>query len=270
MNTTFFTQLTELMKDRQEMRLTIKKVGDDFSIIAVPNFKDEGKHIYINGSPSELDEKFLEELGKPLKVEGSFSSNAEEVANEVKEEAEDNKPSKQTDTGKSKSTTGKSPAKKPAKRSAATKKTKKEEPIQTNDQHENDLEEALQPESEPGEETKEHSEGTIANAEIPDPAAGTPMSKEEEQERATAYADARASVSEEEEAANIDKLFDGFMEEGKRLHADRKYTEAVSAFTSAVELKPNHKLANTELKKSTQWAKAVSGLPQNNSLTKTI
>jgi hypothetical protein len=59
---TFFKQLSEDMLDRQEVRMNVKKIGDDIVVMIVPNYKDDGKTIQMSGSPEEVDNGFFNEL----------------------------------------------------------------------------------------------------------------------------------------------------------------------------------------------------------------
>ena len=113
---TFFKQLAETLKDRQELRLTAKKIEGELVLIIAPDFQKEGTNIHMTGSPEELDENFFVELKKPLETKVEFQSNAGEVA---AEEEEENKPTKETQPSGKKAAAKKAPTK-------AAKKVEKE------------------------------------------------------------------------------------------------------------------------------------------------
>ncbi len=124
----FFKQLAALLVDRQEVRLNITKIKDSLVILAVPNFKEEGKAVNITGTPEELDENFITEFSKPMAVINTFSSNAAEVAKEIEEDAADDAKSsvkKKTSAAPKKSAGKKTAMPKAAKKSAKQIKEEK-------------------------------------------------------------------------------------------------------------------------------------------------
>jgi len=213
--------------------MTIKKIEGELVVIAVPSFKDEGKHIHITGTPEELDESFISELSKPIAAQVEFQSNAAEVATEVAEEKEEEKADTKKETEKS-TKVKKAPVKKAA---------KKVEPVVEDEAHEAELTETLQEEvTAPVEETE--------NSEILNNSAETQNEVTEEPQKAT----------EDEIIDKTGLSFNEWMELGKILFADRKYKEAEEAFSKAIDLSPENEKAKAELKKATQWVKAVSNL----------
>lgn len=50
------------MLDRQEVRMNVKKIGDDLVVMIVPNYKNDGKTIQLSGTPDEVDNGFFNEL----------------------------------------------------------------------------------------------------------------------------------------------------------------------------------------------------------------
>lgn len=125
----FFTTLAEALKDRQEVRLNIKRIAGDLVVLAVIDFKEEGKPVSITGTPADMDENLIDELLKPLSVITKFSSNADEIKKEIEEEeSEDDEKEKKSSAKKSDKakTSAKKPAAKPVKTTKPTKKSAKE------------------------------------------------------------------------------------------------------------------------------------------------
>lgn len=120
----FFTQLAETLKDRQELRMNIKKIDGDLVIVVTPNFKEEGKTIQMSGTPEEMDEHFINDIQKPLSVEKAFESNADEVKKELEEEVEEEEKEEATKAAK------KADKKSPAKKGKEVKKPVKEKEVQ--------------------------------------------------------------------------------------------------------------------------------------------
>ena len=114
----FFKQLAAALDDRQDLRMNVKKIGEDLVVTVTPNFKEATKNIEMSGSPEEMDENFINEIKKPLEVKAAFSSNADEVKEELEEEEEEEEEAPKKETSSSK--------KKPANKKAAPKKIEKE------------------------------------------------------------------------------------------------------------------------------------------------
>lgn len=111
----FFRQLSATLKDRQEIRISIKKIENDLVAVVTTDFKSGTKNIEMSGTPEELDENFIAEIEKPISAISSFKSNADEVKAEIeKEEEEDNKePAKEEKkTPKAQKSSKKQPSKK--------------------------------------------------------------------------------------------------------------------------------------------------------------
>lgn len=107
-----FKQLAGLMVDRQELRITITKVGEDLVTITNLDFKKKGEPLHITGTPEELDEHFVTELGKPLQHKAAFSSNADKVADKAQKDSEKKEVKSTPSSG------SKKPVKKAAKKAA--------------------------------------------------------------------------------------------------------------------------------------------------------
>ncbi|MBA3664008.1 MAG: PRTRC system protein E [Bacteroidetes bacterium] len=251
MNNQFFTQLAETLKDRQELRMNIKKIAGDLVIVVTPNFKEEGKTIQMSGTPSEIDEHFLSEIHKPLSVEKAFESNADEVKKELEEDEEEEKKEIKTPEPK-----------KPVKKAAVKKGSKYPAP-KVDPQHEKDLEEALQPEEETKEEENDEAklspkfeealkEETISEAELE-------VKLEAEKETIVTSEEVEEPVKEED-GPSPKELFEHFMSEGKRLFDDRKYQDAEASYKSATELFPDNEKAKAVLANATKWVKAIANL----------
>jgi PRTRC genetic system protein E len=113
-----FKQLAEALVDRQELRMNIKKIGDDLVVTVTPNFKEAKQNIEMSGTPEELDLNFITELKKPLEIKTTFTSNADEVATKLEEDLGEEKEIKEKATSK------KSDKKADAKKKAGSKTTK--------------------------------------------------------------------------------------------------------------------------------------------------
>jgi PRTRC genetic system protein E len=96
---TFFKQLSEDMLDRQEVRMNVKKIGDDIVVMIVPNYKDDGKTIQMSGSPEEVDNGFFNELKnfQDSLTQGLQTEVIEGDAEESKEESPEKQPAKKPD-----------------------------------------------------------------------------------------------------------------------------------------------------------------------------
>lgn len=281
----FFTDLAASMADRQEMRLNITKIGEDLVILAVPNFKDEGKHITISGSPAELDAGFITEMEKPLKVAaGKIVSNAEEVAAEMEEEQEDyDKSAKKSDKKADKKPATKSkPEAKPKAPAKKTEEKPKPEAKPKADPEPKKTEVVEEKKEKTGvaevvgsvkaEKVKEDNISAEEKAFMEDGKKNTPAPVEEVRELARTVVEhieeeqvnespvEEEKTGEDEGGPDNEELFKYFMEEGKKLFDARKFEEAEKAYQSAVELKPDDKKAKGDLDQATKWVKAINKL----------
>lgn len=240
--TNFFTQIAENLKDRQELRFTIKKIEGDLVVVVAPNFKEEGQNLEMSGSPAEIDENFFPELKKPMDVvNNGFTSNAEEVAAELKEDAKEEK-----GPAKKESETKKATAKKAAPKKAAKKSTAKPE-VEAEEEEEEEKEEESSDEN-----TSEESVEKVEEKAETEVAPVTPEETKQEPEP--------EPKQEVESGPSPKELFEHFMAEGKRLFDDRKYKESEEAYRSASELFPEDDKAAKALANATKWVKAIENL----------
>lgn len=262
---TFFKEIAETMGDRQELRLNITKIGTDLVILAVPNFKDEGKHITISGSPEDLDLGFIEEIKKPLSVKAEkLISNADSVSTEEEEEEEeeegkDNPPVTKKASGKGKTAMKKDKNKKPGdKVEAPVPEVKVEDKPEVKDNEFTDTQEMIL-----GKDKKEFTITMTADAPEEKKEETPVLINENPQQTNTPVVEPEVKEElkeEEEEGPSKDELFEFFMAEGKQAFADRKYNEAEDAYTKAVELKPDDKKAKSDLDQASKWVRAIAKL----------
>ena len=266
---TFFKEIAETMGDRQELRLNITKIGTDLVILAVPNFKDEGKHITISGSPEDLDLGFIEEIKKPLSVKAEkLISNADSVSTEDEEEEEeekDNPPVTKKDTksetkkasGKGKTAVKKDKDKKPG--------DKVETPIPEVKVEEKKEFTIVMTADAPEEKKDSISAEFVSDVNSAIQKGELVLDNENPQQTNTPVVEpeVKEELKEEEEGPSKDELFEFFMAEGKQAFADRKYNEAEDAYTKAVELKPDDKKAKSDLDQASKWVRAIAKLNSN-------
>jgi len=220
----FFKELAETLVDRQELRMSIKKIGEDIVVVVTPDFKSGTKNIELSGTPDEMDENFLTEIKKPLEADKQFSSNAAEVTTEIEEE-------KETKEVKSKVTP------KSTEKVAAKKVTPK---VET-------------PEEEKEEEEKIELEEVVENLET---------KTSDEIEAAIIEEVKIEEVKEEVKEKNqpTTKSFDELMAAGKQFFNDRLYQDAETSYKEALALKPDNEKAKAALKNATAWVKAVNNI----------
>lgn len=79
----FFTELSKLLADKQELRLNITKTGEQLTVLATV----KGKHITASGTPEEMDQEFLSHLNAEVEAK-TFTFNVSDSNKEVEEEEE--------------------------------------------------------------------------------------------------------------------------------------------------------------------------------------
>lgn len=128
----FFEQLNETLKGAKKITIVASKTGEQISVMVLPEFASEGvqektRPLMLAGTAAELDEGFFNEVRKPVEavMAAGLRSNADEVAKEVGEAAQEEAEEKSKPAGKKKSNQPKKPVAKkpgPAKKSAPAKK----------------------------------------------------------------------------------------------------------------------------------------------------
>lgn len=228
MENKFFTQLSEIMEDRQECVVNIKKIGTDLVIMVTLDIKKKGTVLHMSGNPAEIDLNFLHEIKKPIVAKTDFK--AEVTENEELNDEDDTEPRKGGESTKDYQNrlTGKGKGNKKAAKPNKIGKSK------------------------PGPKNKE--EATIANGKKlmrtkRDEKDFSAKIEADKQKREKEEADAKAKANKE--------AFDKLMGEGKALMAERKYEEAETNFKSALELFPEDAKAKKELEQATKWVEAV-------------
>ena len=87
---TFFKILADVLVDRQEMRLTVKKIGTDLVVSVVPNFKQATQNMEMTGTPEDMDANFLNEIKKPAETKTEFTSTSTEDGENKEEDVDHN------------------------------------------------------------------------------------------------------------------------------------------------------------------------------------
>lgn len=122
----FFQQLHGLIADTKKVTIIAQAVGDQITVGFLPEFKSDDinektKMCSITGTPAEMDEGFFNEIRKPVEAATTgLKSNADEVAAEIKEAAneEDSDEKVEKERAEKKAATKKTP---PAKNEAQKK-----------------------------------------------------------------------------------------------------------------------------------------------------
>jgi TolA-binding protein len=100
METTFFQELAAIvLQDKQSIRITVTKVGEDLTALVV----HEGKHINMSGTAAEFDAEFLNQIKSIPNQEKKFTaevSDAPETEEEEEGSDDDKTASKKADAKK--------------------------------------------------------------------------------------------------------------------------------------------------------------------------
>lgn len=231
---TFFTELATGMADRQNMKFTITKVGEELTVMVVTN----GKICNANSSPEEMDIHLIGEILKMPTAKTKFSATiSDEKKSDKKEEDRDDDAEDEDSNGDSENDV-KEEKPKADKKKATSKGGKKEVAAskKVSDKSKEIIaeeEETAGPEMEVLPEVKNDTEANVPKVSQP------------------AKADPKA------ESARIDNEFKVLMHEGKQLFTERKYQEAVEKFQRALTLKPAEPEALAESNKAYKWVKAL-------------
>lgn len=218
--TNFFQELSALMQDKQIVKITITKVGEDLTIL----INKDAKLINMSGTPEEVDGAILSHMKispvtetKELVV---TVADAPEVDEEEEEEEEDS-PNQTAEEKKEEKKAGKKKVEKPAtvKRDKKEKEKKEEK---TDKAHEKELEE------------------TKVGEQTPPPAAEE-KKVDVEKEKANDF----KFFMDAGESAMIQRNYNGAVE---------AYTKAVEYAPVG------NTTAKTELEKANKWKKAVDSL----------
>ena len=226
----FFTQLAELLDDRQELRITVKKVDGDLVTITNTDFKNKGEAVHITGTPAELDEAFVAEIKKPLEApKATFQSNADEVAEEIKKEAKEDADSK----------------KKPAKPAGKANAKKKSAPVKAaSGSKKKPIKKAEQLEIKP--DVSEEFDKLMAEAKLNIDA--------DQHAEAIQYLEAALELNPDNKECKTvlkqakDNLeFNTHMDEGKACMDKKDFQGAVDNYTKAIDIFPKDDIANSQL-----------------------
>jgi len=228
----FFKGISELLKDKQEVKLNVQKVGEDLVVLTSIEIGGEEKHISMTGTPEELDQFYLTELGKPLSVESKFQSNADEVAEEVKEDLDEDTKTKKND-------------KKKAVSSKASKvKSSKGKPVK----------ETLTKEEETKSEDDINTTGIAETVEI------TAVEEKAETVIEETVSAPEPVIEQVKEGPSPEEQFDFFMKEGKEHFDNREYESAEQSYSNAVSIFPDHAKAKAAYENAKRWAKAIADM----------
>ena len=142
--TKFFQELSALMQDKQIVKITITKVGEDLTIL----INKDAKLINMSGTPEEIDGAFLSHMKISPVTETKELVVTVADAPEVEEEEEEEEPNQTEKEKKEEKKAGKAKVEKPTTVKRDKKeKVKKEE--KTDKAHETELKETLTPEETP-------------------------------------------------------------------------------------------------------------------------
>lgn len=233
---TFFQELAKAMKDSEIITLKITKVGEELTVLLTSKGK---KDLVASGTPLEMDNELLGAITTVPEKTG-FKATVIEPDEEEEEENEDDKKEEKPKSEK------KTPAKKEVKG-----KTVKSKDV--------DNEKMKELQNGPGNENESGFEdGKIVPEPITDkhPNATAAIAKAHEEGAKATEAKKEAAKSE----AKKDNEFTVLMHEGKRLMAERKYSEAFTSFEKACSLSPENVEAQTECAKAGKWVKMVADL----------
>lgn len=223
-----FKQIAELLTDRQEIRITIQKVGEDLVTITNLDFKKKGDPIHISGTPDELDEHYIAEISKPLQHKTAFSSNADKVAEDVEKSAK--KPAASSSTSSSKKKTVRSGSKKPvATKKAPVKKAAPKKVVKA------PVKKAAVKKAAPKK---------------PDIKKGLSTLLENAKKDITTKGPAANQLNIEDEAKKVDQHFDTVMLAANLAFKEGRYADAIKDYTEAQTIKPGNVTAADSLEMS--------------------
>lgn len=212
-----FKQIADLMADRQEIRITIQKVGEDLVTITNLDFKKKGDPIHISGTPDELDEHYIIEISKPLQHKTAFSSNADKVAEKAEKDGKAKPAATSSSSNKSKKKAA--PKKKaPVKKAAPVKKS----PVK-------------------------------AAPKKPEIKKGLSALLDKSKKDIAANKPAANQLDIEKEAQKIEEQYKAAMTAGNSAFKSKSYEVAAMSFKEALKLKPEDGRAKLDLQSATEW-----------------
>lgn len=280
MEQTFFKSLFDLIEDKKVVKLTITKVGESLTILAVK----DNKLITLSGTPEEVDDGILSHLKvthvekKELTVTVQDAPEKEDDDEEEEEESsEEKKDGKKS--GKKSAAQGKLDKNKSGRKGAKSgtikeqvvallaegkieeaevevKRTNKAGGMPKDKVAElkklvDDAKAALNTgETKPEEKTEDKKEQLAATS----TETKTETKTEEKSDLKTTPA------SEKNLKALEDTKFNDLMAAGKLALEERKYDDAVNYYKEATDIRPTDENAKVELAKAEKWKKAVDSL----------
>lgn len=257
----FLKKVSDILADRQELELKVKKIGNDLVIMAIPDVKGSGKIFNITAPEEDvngdIDVKFFEVISSGPKEKATFSSTVTDGPEKDEEEDDDaagKEDAGKKDAGKSKAAGGSKSKSKPKdvsttpkreetkpeiKKKKSGKNPKTEAPVVTDAQHEKDLAETLQPE-----ETKSEIQPGIdkVNEEMTSQAKqlsadiNTGPSAEEELE-------AKRLAEEKQNAVDS---FNTFVTKARNDMNEKKFDKALEAYDMALDIFPDDETVKFE------------------------
>lgn len=249
----FIKAISLLLADRQEFKLTAKKIKEDLVLTITPDAKGTGKvtHVTIPAEDlnDEIDSKVLGALNTteaPKKAE--FQASTTEGSAEEEEDEDDKKPKGGNISPSKKSgKTSKQSATAKTNKTAASKKSSVKVPNKSAPAKKGLSELTGNKKKGLGAllENKTNSEAET-DQNIPESPETVPNDQE------TVTGDQKIETTPDEPALD----FEGLMAQGKALFEKRKYPEAEAMYAKAVELVPTSAAAATELNRAKKWAKA--------------
>lgn len=207
----FFKQLFDVLADKQDVKIDLKKVGEDL----VGMITIAGRSYQMTGKPEDFDNSFMEEIQKPAPKEAEESGLKSTALPAAK---------------KSESSTGSSASKKSSAKKSASK-SKKKAPAKKADKP---VKEKGKPGRKPGSKNKPK----------PNPDQLDIITVPQVTETATSEEDKKKL--EELQEKQLQERFDLLMTSGRAHMADGEFKEATDVFQTAMDEYPGSDIAKTE------------------------
>lgn len=232
----FFKALGLFLADKQEFKLTARKVGEDLVLLVQPDVKGTGKVVNITVPALDLEQESLDsqiigEFSKAQKVEqAKYQANATDAPEKDEEEDDDNS----ADTNKASTTDSRKSRAGSSKKNATNKKGGNKN--QPGKQKKQPASVKTQPEIKP----RELKEGEILQeGNLPE---GTNLGKSEP------ISSENITGAEQ----TIQEKFDALMLEGKGYEEKYKYKAALTRYANAANLVPENEESKAAVNRMTE------------------
>lgn len=259
---TFFKALSLLMIDRQEFRLTAKKINEDLVLTIVPDFKGKGKihniTVPADDLNDEIDSKIFGVIGTTAPAEPAKFQHTETDAPEKDDDDDDEDEKKEKKNAPAKKS---APAKKtPEKKVKAKKPAPKKEPVKKEVAKPVKKEETAKVEADPEPEHQEITEVDFEEPTVQDNQPEPEPIPEPEPEPGTTVDDVKVEEPVKVEKPKSKELVKEKLAAGQQFYADRKYKDMLAAYEGALALDPDSKEAAQGITRAQSWIKAVEKL----------